>query len=242
MDRLVWIDCEMTGLDLVSDRLLEVACLVTDGELTVLGEGIDLVISAPDDALDAMLPVVRDMHAASGLTDAVRGAALSVAEAERLLLDYVNAHVPDGARPPLCGNSIATDRGFLTRDMPALDNRLHYRMVDVSSVKELVRRWYPRVAYAAPSKRGGHRALADIRESIEELRYYRRAVFVPLPGPSTDESRAVAAQVRAESDAMIAAASVAAPVGPSGETEPQRSAPSRQSAAAEQSTAASSPA
>jgi oligoribonuclease len=214
MNRLVWIDCEMTGLDLGSDRLLEVACLVTDGELTILGDGIDLVISAPDDALDAMTPVVRDMHAASGLTEAVRSAALSVPEAENLLLDYVNAHVPDGARPPLCGNSIATDRGFLTRDMPTLDNRLHYRMVDVSSVKELVRRWYPRVAYAAPPKRGGHRALADIRESIEELRYYRRAVFVPLPGPSTDESRAVAAEIRAESDAVIAASSAGTPAPP----------------------------
>src|SRR5262245_20847409 len=121
MNRLVWIDCEMTGLDLASDRLLEVACLVTDSELTVLGEGIDLVISAPDDALDAMTPVVHGMHAASGLTEAVRASTLSVEEAERRLLDYVDAYVPRGARPPLCGNSIATDRGFLTRDMPTLD-------------------------------------------------------------------------------------------------------------------------
>jgi len=206
MDRLVWIDCEMTGLDLDADVLLEVACLVTDGELNVLGAGVDLVISAPDAVLDTMVPVVRDMHATSGLTEAVRASTLSVAEAERQILAYVRAFVPEHRRAPLCGNSIATDRSFLAKYMPELDGHLHYRMIDVSSVKELARRWYPRAYYAAPAKRGGHRALADIRESIEELRYYRRAVFVPAPGPTTDEARAAAAETRAETDAELTAA------------------------------------
>lgn len=201
MDRLVWIDCEMTGLDLVADRLVEVACLVTDSELNVLGDGIDLVISAPAEVLDEMTPVVRDMHAHSGLTDAVRASVLTVAEAEQAVLTYVQSLVPDKGKAPLCGNSIATDRGFLARDMPALDSYLHYRMIDVSSVKELARRWYPRSYYAAPPKRGGHRALADIRESIEELRYYRRAVFVPPPGLGTEAARELSATVRADSDA-----------------------------------------
>lgn len=200
MDRLVWIDCEMTGLDLVSDRLLEVACLVTDAELNVLGDGVDLVLAAPEEALAAMEPVVEQMHAASSLTSAVRASRLSVRDAERQILAYVREHVPEPHRAPLCGNSIATDRGFLARDMPELDAHLHYRMVDVSSVKELARRWYPRVYYAAPDKRGGHRALADIRESVREMRYYRQAVFVPPPGPTTEEARALAAAVLADSD------------------------------------------
>jgi oligoribonuclease len=206
MDRLVWIDCEMTGLDPASDVLLEVACLVTDGELNVVGDGVDLVISAPDAVLDAMVPVVRNMHETSGLTDEVRACTLTVAEAERQVLAYVRSLVPEGRRAPLCGNSIATDRTFLARYMPELDEYLHYRMIDVSSVKELARRWYPRAYYAAPAKRGGHRALADIRESIEELRYYRRTVFVGPPGPSTDEARAAAAEIRAETDAELVAA------------------------------------
>ncbi|WP_157488974.1 oligoribonuclease [Pseudofrankia sp. DC12] len=207
MDRLVWIDCEMTGLDPASDVLLEVACLVTDGELNVVGDGVDLVISAPDAVLDTMVPVVQDMHAASGLTEAVRASTLTVAEAERQILAYVRTLVPENRRAPLCGNSIATDRTFLARYMPELDDYLHYRMIDVSSVKELARRWFPRAYYAAPAKRGGHRALADIRESIEELRYYRRTVFVGAPGPTTDEARAAATETRAESDAELAAAS-----------------------------------
>ena len=202
MDRLVWIDCEMTGLELGHDVLLEVACLVTDSELTILGDGVDVVLSAPSEALDAMLPVVQAMHASSGLTDAVRRSTLSVADAEQQVLAYVREHVPEARKAPLCGNSIATDRGFLTRDMPGLDGWLHYRMVDVSSVKELTRRWFPRTYYASPPKRGGHRALADIRESIEELAYYRRTVFVPPPGPDTDTARAAAAEVRAETGAL----------------------------------------
>lgn len=199
MDRLVWIDCEMTGLDVGSDVLLEVACVVTDNELNVLDEGIDLVLSAPDAALDQMLPVVREMHEVSGLTAAVRGSDLKIDEAERRLLAYIRALAPEVRKSPLCGNSIATDRGFLARYMPDIDAFLHYRMVDVSSIKELARRWYPRAYYAAPVKTGGHRALADIRESIEELRYYREVVFVPQPGPTTDAARAAAASVRATS-------------------------------------------
>ncbi len=199
MDLLVWIDCEMTGLDLVHDRLIEVAVLVTDGELAVLDEGLDLVIDAPAEALDAMVPVVRQMHEDSGLTEAVRAASLTVADAEQQLLAYIQQFVPEAGKAPLCGNSIATDRGFLARDMPALDAFLHYRMIDVSSVKELARRWYPRAYYNAPAKQGGHRALADIRESVEELRYYRAAVFVPQPGPTSEQTRQIAADVRAVS-------------------------------------------
>ncbi|HMA46283.1 MAG TPA: oligoribonuclease [Frankiaceae bacterium] len=202
MDLLVWIDCEMTGLDLVADRLLEVACLVTDAELNVLGDGVDLVLAAPEESLAAMEPVVAQMHAASGLTAAVRQSHLSVQEAERQILAHVREHVPEPRRAPLCGNSIATDRGFLARDMPELDAHLHYRMVDVSSVKELARRWYPRAYYAAPEKRGGHRALADIQESVRELRYYRQAVFVPPPGPTTEEARALAAAVLTQGDGV----------------------------------------
>ncbi len=196
-DRLVWIDCEMTGLDLRRDALIEIAVLVTDGELNVLGEGIDLVIHADDDALAGMPEVVREMHAHSGLTDAVRASTVTLAEAEQLALAYVREHVPEPRSAPLAGNSIATDRGFLTRDMPELDGHLHYRMVDVSSVKELCRRWFPRVFYAKPEKGLAHRALADIEESIRELDYYRRTLFVAGPGPTTEEAQAVAAQLAA---------------------------------------------
>ncbi len=196
-DRLVWIDCEMTGLDLGGDVLLEIACLVTDGELTVLGEGVDVVIGASQEQLTGMPEVVARMHATSGLTDAVRAATTTVREAEEQVLAYVREWVPEAGKAPLCGNSIGTDRGFLARDMPELDGHLHYRMVDVSSVKELARRWFPRAYYASPPKNGGHRALADIRESIRELAYYRRAVFVPAPGPDTATAQAAAADVTA---------------------------------------------
>ena len=195
----MWIDCEMTGLNLGSDALIEVAALVTDSELNILGDGVDVVIHADDDALAAMPDVVSVMHAKSGLTEEVRRSTVTVAEAEQLVLDYVKAHVPDARSAPLCGNSIATDRGFLTRDMPALDGYLHYRMIDVSSIKELTRRWYPRVYFAQPQKGMAHRALADITESIRELAYYRQTVFVPLPGPSTEEAVAAAAEVVAQS-------------------------------------------
>ncbi|WP_035793755.1 oligoribonuclease [Kitasatospora mediocidica] len=192
-DRLVWIDCEMTGLDLDRDALIEVAALVTDSELNILGEGVDIVIRPPDEALETMPEVVRTMHTSSGLlTELADG--VTLAEAEKLVLDYIREHAPEPGKTPLCGNSVATDRGFLSRDMPALEGHLHYRIVDVSSIKELARRWYPRAYYNSPQKGGSHRALADIRESIAELRYYREAVFVPAPGPDTETARAVAAK------------------------------------------------
>ena len=194
-DLLVWIDCEMTGLDLGKDKLIEVAALVTDPDLRVLGEGVDLVIHADDAALDSMPDVVREMHAKSGLTGEVRRSTVTMAEAEAAVLAYVKEFVPNPRSAPLCGNSIATDRGFLARDMPSLDSFLHYRMIDVSSIKELARRWYPRVYFGQPAKGLAHRALADIRESIRELEYYRRTVFVPLPGPDVDQARAIAAEL-----------------------------------------------
>jgi oligoribonuclease len=195
LDRLVWVDCEMTGLDLHRDALIEIAALVTDSELRILDEGIDLVIKAPDELLDTMQPVVQEMHAHSGLTDEVRAATMTVAEAERLVIEHLRKHVPDARTVPLCGNSIATDRAFLARDMPELDGFLHYRMVDVSSIKELTRRWYPRVYFSQPQKGLAHRALADIKESIRELRYYRGTVFVPPPGPTSDQAQKAAAEV-----------------------------------------------
>jgi oligoribonuclease len=199
-DQLVWIDCEMTGLNLATDALVEIACIVTDGELNALDEGIDVVIKPPAEALDEMPDVVREMHTASGLL-AELASGLTLAEAQELVLAYVRQHVPESRKVPLCGNSIATDRAFLARDMPELDNFLHYRMIDVSSIKELARRWYPRVYFASPEKHGGHRALADIRESIRELRYYRQAVFVPTPGPDSATAREIAARVAGETPA-----------------------------------------
>ncbi|SNR25635.1 oligoribonuclease [Actinomadura mexicana] len=193
-ERLVWIDCEMTGLDLRDDALIEIAALVTDSELTILDEGVDVVIKPPPESVTQMTKVVRDMHTTSGLLEALPGG-VTLAEAEDIVLSYIRAHVKDAKKAPLCGNSIATDRSFLARDMPALDSHLHYRMVDVSSIKELARRWYPRVYFASPEKKGGHRALADITESIQELRYYRAAVFVPQPGPDSDTARTIASQV-----------------------------------------------
>ncbi|WP_181781437.1 oligoribonuclease [Pseudonocardia pini] len=194
-DRLVWIDCEMTGLDLQRDALVEIAVLVTDGDLNILGEGVDVVIHADEAALAAMPPVVEEMHAKSGLTEEIRASRVTVREAEERVLEYIRSWVPDAGVAPLAGNSIATDRGFLARDMPELDAHLHYRMIDVSSLKELARRWFPRVFYAKPEKGLAHRALADIVESIRELEYYRRTLFVQPPGPTTDEARAAAAAV-----------------------------------------------
>ena len=189
-DRLVWIDCEMTGLDLKTDLLIEVAALVTDSELNVLGDGIDIVIGATAEQLARMPDVVRDMHAVSGLTDQVLASRVTLADAEQQVLDFLREHVEPG-KAPLCGNSIGTDRGFLIRDMPELDSFLHYRMVDVSSVKELARRWYPRAYFNSPKKAGGHRALADIHESVQELRYYRSTVFVPPPRCSPNDGQPV---------------------------------------------------
>lgn len=193
-DRLVWIDCEMTGLDLGADALIEVAALVTDGELTVLGDGIDLVIKPPPAAIDQMRDVVREMHTSSGLLEELADG-LTLAEAEEQVLDYIRQFAAEPGRAPLAGNTVATDRSFLARDMQTLESFLHYRIVDVSSIKELVRRWYPRVYYASPPKAGNHRALADIRESIDELRYYRSAVFVPQPGPDSTTARSIAGSI-----------------------------------------------
>ena len=186
-DELVWIDCEMTGLDLRSDRLIEIAALVTDADLNILGEGIDVVIHADNQALTDMVEVVARMHKSSGLTEEVRASTIDLGTAEAMVMDYIRDHVKTAKTAPLAGNSIATDRGFIARDMPTLDNYLHYRMIDVSSIKELCRRWYPRIYYGQPDKGLAHRALADIQESIRELRYYRRTAFVPPPGPSTSE-------------------------------------------------------
>ncbi|MFK0292393.1 oligoribonuclease [Streptomyces sp. NPDC090442] len=192
-DRMVWIDCEMTGLSLASDALIEVAALVTDSELNVLGDGVDVVIRPPAEALTTMPEVVRQMHTASGLlAELDAGTTLEAAEAQ--VLEYIKQHVPEPRKAPLCGNSVGTDRGFLLRDMPTLESYLHYRIVDVSSVKELARRWFPRAYFNSPDKNGNHRALADIRESIAELRYYREAVFVPQPGPDSETAKAIAAK------------------------------------------------
>ena len=195
MDNLVWIDCEMTGLDLAADALIEVAVLVTDGELNILGDGVDVVIHTDNGALDGMVDVVKKMHTRSGLIDEVRASTVDVATAEAMVLDYIRTHVKAPKSAPLAGNSIATDRGFISRDMPALDDFLHYRMIDVSSIKELCRRWYPRIYYGQPDKGLAHRALADIHESIRELKYYRGTAFVPAPGPSTSEIAAVAGEL-----------------------------------------------
>lgn len=194
-DRLVWIDCEMTGLELGKDALIEIAALVTDADLNILGDGVDVVIHADEETLGGMPDVVREMHDRSGLTEEVRRSPVTLAQAEQQVLEYLRRHVPDGRSAPLAGNSIATDRGFIARDMPELDQYLHYRMVDVSSVKELCRRWYPRIYYAQPEKGLAHRALADVRESIRELAYYRRTAFVPEPGPSSEEAQQVAAEL-----------------------------------------------
>lgn len=198
----MWIDCEMTGLDLKSDLLIEIAVLVTDSELNILGDGLDVVIHAGDDAMSSMVDVVATMHKKSGLTEEVRASTTDVATAETMVLDYVRTHVPQAKTAPLAGNSIATDRGFIARDMPKLDDFLHYRMIDVSSIKELCRRWYPRIYFGQPEKGLAHRALADIHESIRELRYYRQTAFVAPPGPSTSDIAAVAAEIRTPAPAQ----------------------------------------
>lgn len=194
-DELVWIDCEMTGLDLGSDKLIEIAVLVTDGDLNILGDGVDVVIHADDAALGGMIDVVARMHARSGLIDEVRTSTVDVPTAEAMVLDYIRSHVKQPKTAPLAGNSIATDRGFIARDMPALDDFLHYRMIDVSSIKELCRRWYPKIYFGQPEKGLAHRALADIHESIRELQYYRRTAFVAPPGPSSGDVALVAAEL-----------------------------------------------
>lgn len=187
----------MTGLDLGTDKLIEIAALVTDSDLNILGEGVDVVIHADDAALAAMPQVVTEMHAKSGLTDRVRESTVTMAQAEQLVLDYIREFVPEPKSAPLAGNSIATDRGFIARDMPLLDDYLHYRMVDVSSIKELCRRWYPRIYFGQPAKVMSHRALTDITESIRELAYYRGTAFVPAPGPTGEQVLTAATEVSA---------------------------------------------
>ena len=174
---LVWIDLEMTGLDPEVEHIVEIAVIITDGQLDHVVEGPDLVLGAPGDALDRMHEVVVKMHAESGLTSAVREATLNVADAQAQVLDFVRAHVPEPRVAPLAGNSVHADRAFLRRYMPELEAHVHYRNVDVSTLKELARRWRPEALEAAPRKTGGHRAMADIRESIEEMRYWRTALF-----------------------------------------------------------------
>jgi oligoribonuclease len=194
-DRIVWIDCEMTGLSLTNDALIEVAALVTDYELNQLGDGIDLVIKPPSEALEQMDDFVRDMHTSSGLLEEL-STGITMAEAEAQVLAYVKEWAPEAAKAPLGGNTVGTDRGFLARDMPELESHLHYRIIDVSSIKELALRWFPRAFFNSPKKAGGHRALADIRESIAELRYYREAIFVAPPGPDSQTAKAIAARYK----------------------------------------------
>ena len=221
-DRIVWIDCEMTGLDLIRDALIEVAAIVTDSELNVLDEGIDVVITPPDEALEQMDPFVREMHTTSKLLD-VLDDGMSLTDAQDLVLEYIRQWVPEPRKAPLAGNSIGTDKAFLERDMRQLVAHLHYRVIDVSSIKELARRWYPRIYYASPEKAGGHRALADICESIDELRYYRAAMMVPQPGPDSAQARQIATQVMASSvtgprDAATGAAKAPDAPEPSGDS------------------------
>ena len=182
---LAWIDLEMTGLDADRDVILEIAVLVTDDDLAIVAEGPDLVVHAPAEALDAMDAIVVKMHADSGLSKAVEASTVSVDEAAAAVLEFLRLHLPAPKTVPLCGNSIATDRRFLARYMPEVDNWFHYRSIDVSTVKELCRRWYPQAYKAAPTKAGGHRAMDDIRESVAELAYYRSAIFLPAQGPPT---------------------------------------------------------
>ncbi|MDQ1084045.1 MULTISPECIES: oligoribonuclease [Microbacterium] len=189
-DRLVWIDCEMTGLDLAVDELVEIAVVITDFELNVLDPGFQIVIKPDDSALANMGEFVTEMHRSSGLLDEIPNG-VSLADAEFQALEYIQRFAPVEGKAPLAGNTIGTDRMFLAKYMPRVDRWLHYRNVDVSSIKELSRRWYPRAYFQAPAKNGGHRALADIRESIRELAYYRAAVFVPQPGPTSEEAKAV---------------------------------------------------
>jgi oligoribonuclease len=193
-DRIVWADCEMTGLDPARHVLVEIAVVVSDAELNVLDEGIDIVIHATEDELAEMDQVVVKMHGESGLTEQIRESTVSVADAEAQVLEYLKKYVPVAGVAPLAGNSIASDRKFIVKYMPALDEFLHYRMIDVSSIKELARRWYPRTYSSQPAKGMAHRALADIRESIRELDFYRRALFVPQPGPTNGEAKQLAEQ------------------------------------------------
>ncbi|MBM7824076.1 oligoribonuclease [Kocuria palustris] len=193
-ERMVWIDCEMTGLSLTDDALIEVAVLVTDDQLNVLGDGVDVVIRPPEGALEQMGDFVRNMHVESGLLEELPSGT-SMEEAQQQVLDYIRTWVPEPGKAPLAGNSVGTDRTFLVRDMPEVVEHLHYRIIDVSTIKELSRRWFPRAYFQSPDKTGNHRALGDIKDSIDELRYYREAVFVDDPGPSSEQAREAASRV-----------------------------------------------
>ncbi|PPF56659.1 oligoribonuclease [Clavibacter michiganensis] len=193
-DRLVWIDCEMTGLDLAIDELVEVAVVVTDFDLVPVDDGFTIVINPDPAALANMGEFVTEMHRSSGLLEEIP-AGVSLADAEFAVLEYLLQHVPNGGKAPIAGNTIGTDRAFLAKYMPRVDAHLHYRSVDVSSIKVLAKEWFPRIYFNSPAKNGGHRALADILESIRELEYYRRAAFVPAPGPATDDVQAISADV-----------------------------------------------
>ncbi len=192
----------MTGLNVETDRLLEVAVVITDFELKVLDPGLNVVIKAEPAELEAMSDFVREMHSTSGLIDEIPSG-LSLQEAQDAVLEYIRRFVPTAQQAPLAGNTIGTDRAFLARYMPLVDSHLHYRNVDVSSIKELLRRWMPRIYFNAPEKDGGHRALADILESIRELEYYRRTAFVAEPGPTTQQTQAIAAAVAGEFAALL---------------------------------------
>ena len=191
---MVWIDCEMTGLELEIDELVEVAVVITDSELNPVHEGFDVVINPSKAAMDHMGEFVTNMHTSSGLITEIPNG-IPLLSAEQLVLDYINKHVPENSKPPMAGNSIGTDRAFIAKYMPKIDERLHYRNIDVSSFKELARRWFPRVYFNSPTKDGGHRALADIKESIRELDYYRHALLVAAPGPTSEQAGKISAQV-----------------------------------------------
>jgi len=194
-DLIVWVDCEMTGLSLETDELIEIAVVITDGQLNELDPGIDLIIKPSAASLDSMIDIVKEMHTSSGLLDELpKGMDLKTAEAQ--VLAYVKQHVPEPRKAPLAGSSVYVDRGFIARDLPNFDQHLHYRLIDVSSIKELTKRWYPKVYFAAPEKNGNHRALSDIRESIAELRYFREAIMVAPPGPGSDIAQELATRFK----------------------------------------------
>jgi oligoribonuclease len=194
---LVWIDCEMTGLNPDTECLVEIAAVITDTELNVMDEGIDLVIKPRAGTVEAMGDYVRKMHTDSGLINEFEHG-LEIEDAEAQVLEYIKKYIPTAKTTPLAGNTISTDRLFISKYMPKLDDHLHYRNIDVSTIKELAKRWYPRAYFQAPKKDGGHRALADILESIEELKYYRQSVFVESPGPSSEEAQALAQGIKSD--------------------------------------------
>ena len=196
-DYIVWVDCEMTGLDVQVDEICEIAVVVTDQELVEVDPGLQIVVKPGRKALKNMGEFVTNMHTESGLIDEMPQG-ISIQEAEAQVLTYIKQWIPEERTAPLAGNSIGTDRMFLNRQMPTLDAFLHYRNIDVSSIKELTRRWYPRVYFQMPKKTGNHRALADIKESIKELRYYRGTVLVEIPGPDSEAAKAVAKALDAD--------------------------------------------